>query len=168
MVGIQLHDPIHKSQSQSSQPIGGTPFENTTNLNSLIHSLNSPSCHACLLAGGMVCASHLCSVQPISEPEQKDGMTSDPESLSAETGRQPLLACIRKFHIVAPSIAFIHRYPVHSIPPFSHFLVCTHGKALFSTYQPAWDRIHNFFSRNPKTVRQTRTGGGRKSLIIEP
>lgn len=96
MVGIQLHDPIHKSQSQSSQPIGGTPFENTTNLDSLIHSLNFPSYHACLLAGGMVCTSHLRSAQPISEPKQKDGMTSDPESLSAETGRHLLLACIRK------------------------------------------------------------------------
>jgi hypothetical protein len=51
VVAIQLHDPIHRSQSQSSQPIGGTPFENTTNLDSLIHSLNFPSYHACLLAG---------------------------------------------------------------------------------------------------------------------
>jgi hypothetical protein len=99
VVAIQLHDPIHRSQSQSSQPIGGTPFENTTNLDSLIHSLNFPSYHACLLAGGMVCTSHLSSAQPISEPKQKDGMTSDPESLSAETGRQLLLACIRKIFI---------------------------------------------------------------------
>ena len=121
----------------------------------MIHSLNFPSYHACLLAGpwhGMHIPSQFSSAQPISEPKQKDGMTS--ESLSAETGRQLLLARIRKISYRS-TLDCTHPLICHPFnSSLSHFLVCTHGKALFSTYQPAWDRIHNFFplkSKNGKT-----------------